>query len=59
MHNYNIMTAMKLHWPLPSTHKRITTQYGEDGHAGIDISCEVGTPVYAALAALGELLEDG
>jgi len=39
---------MKLHWPLPSTHKRITTQYGEDGHAGIDISCEVGTPVLAA-----------
>jgi len=48
---------MRLEWPLPDEHRRITTQYGEvlqdeSGkpypHAGIDISAPDRTPVYAA-----------
>ena len=45
---------MKLRWPLPITERSITTRFGElvDGspHAGIDIGCNIGTPVYAAHA---------
>lgn len=46
-----------LHWPLPATNTNITTRHGAIlldknkkpyAHIGIDISCEVGTPVYAA-----------
>lgn len=43
---------MRLHWPLPVGCTRITSHHGElvlgKPHVGIDISCEVGTPVYAA-----------
>lgn len=48
---------MLLHWPLPASHTHITTRHGEMlqnakrewyKHIGIDISCEIGTPVLAA-----------
>ena len=50
---------MQLLWPLPPTEHRITTRFGEElldsvgrpyPHAGIDIGCNIGTPVYAAHA---------
>ncbi len=44
---------MILHWPLPAVYQRITSTHGPTGndgqsHVGIDISCPIGTPVYAA-----------
>jgi murein DD-endopeptidase MepM/ murein hydrolase activator NlpD len=48
-----------LRWPLPNNCTKITTKFGElqknpagewVPHAGIDISCAIGTPVYAAHA---------
>ena len=48
---------MILHWPLPASHTNITSHHGEllqnaqkewYPHIGIDISCEIGTPVLAA-----------
>lgn len=44
---------MILHWPLPAVYQRITSTHGPAGndgkpHTGIDISCEIGTPVLAA-----------
>lgn len=46
---------MILHWPLPAVYQRITSTHGPTGndgkpHTGIDISCPVGVPVYAAHA---------
>jgi len=48
-----------LRWPLPNNCTKITTKFGElqqnpagewIPHAGIDISCAIGTPVYATHA---------
>ena len=46
-----------LNWPLPSAYQKITSTHGPTGndgkpHIGIDISCPIGTPVYAAHAGL-------
>jgi len=44
-------------WPLPSQFKNITSLFGrrtfngdEEYHAGIDIACPIGTPVYAVIS---------
>lgn len=57
-----------LMWPLPEDYKKITSKYGPRNapvegastfHRGIDISCPVGTQVYAAEAGTVITADDG